>query len=134
MTLTGMEGKHIIAQLLDGSGKIIKETFTDEAQAEFYYLKAGEYYMRIIVDDNNNQKWDTGNYDADIEPEKVYYYPEVIECKEKWDMTLTWNPSAKPLWQQKPSELVKQKAEKEKTIQHRNLDRAKKLGIQYIPK
>ena len=134
MTLTGMNGKHVIAQLLDNSGKLVKEVYTDNGQAEFYYLKAGKYYMRMIVDTNNNHRWDTGDYDKGIEPEEVYYDPELIECKEKWDLTLTWSPSAKPLWQQKPQEITKQKADKQKTIQHKNLDRAKKLGIQYIPK
>lgn len=134
MTLTGMSGKHVIAQLLDNSGKMVKEVYTDNGQAEFYYLKAGKYYMRMIVDANNNKRWDTGDYDNGIEPEEVYYYPELIECKEKWDLTLTWNPTAKPLWQQKPEAIKKQKADKQKTIQHKNLDRAKKLGIQYIPK
>lgn len=134
MTLAGMQGKHVIAQLLDNSGKIVKEAYTDNGQAEFYYLQAGKYYLRIIVDANNNRRWDTGDYAKGIEPEEVYYDPEVIECKEKWDLTLTWNPTAKPLWQQKPGEITKQKADKQKTIQHRNLDRAKKLGIQYIPK
>lgn len=134
MTINDMQGKHVIAQLLDESGKVVKEVYTDEGQAEFYYLKAGKYYMRIIIDSNNNRKWDTGDYDKGVEPEEVYYNPDVIECREKWDMTLSWTPAAKPLWQQKPSALIKQKADKEKNIQHRNLDRAKKLGIQYIPK
>ena len=69
-----------------------------------------------------------------MEPEEVYYDPELIECREKWDMTLAWNPTGSPLWQQKPGAITKQKADKQKTIQHRNLDRAKKLGLQYIPK
>lgn len=133
MTLVGMEGKNVIAQLLDESGKVVKEACTDAGQAEFYYLKAGKYYMRIIIDANNNRQWDTGDYDAGLDPEEVYYNPELIECREKWDMTLTWDPRAKALWLQKPGPLVKQKAEKGKTIQHRNLERAKKLGIQYIP-
>jgi hypothetical protein len=32
----------------------------------------------------------------------------------------------------KPAELVKQKAEKAKTIKNRNLERAKKLGIEFL--
>lgn len=134
MTLDGMQGKHVIAQLLDGSGKVVKEVFTDNGQAEFYYLQAGKYYLRIIVDANNNRRWDTGDYEKNIEPEEVYYDPEVIECKEKWDLTLSWNPTAKPLWQQKPEAITKQKADKQQTIKHRNIERAKQLGIQYIPK
>lgn len=135
MTIDGMAGKHVIAQLMDNSEKTVKETFIDNGQAEFYYLKAGKYYMRIIVDDNDNHIWDTGEYDNKVEPEQVFYYPEEIECRENWDLTLSWNPKAKPLWQQKPGAITKQKDKNEKkTLQHRNLDRAKKLGIQYIPK
>ena len=52
-----------------------------------------------------------------------------MECKAKWDLTLTWNPTAKPLYQQKPMDITKQKPEKEKTIRKRNLDRAKKMGL-----
>lgn len=134
MTIEGMQGKHIIAQLLDNPGKMVKEVYTDNGQAEFYYLRAGKYYMRVIVDANNNHRWDTGDYSKGMEPEEVYYDPELIECREKWDMTLAWNPTGSPLWQQKPGAITKQKADKQKTIQHRNLDRAKKLGLQYIPK
>ena len=134
MTISGMQGRHIIAQLLDGQSKIVKQSFTDNGQAEFYYLKPGKYFMRIIVDANNNKKWDTGNYDTNLQPEEVYYNPDKIECKAKWDLTLTWNPLARPIYQQKPEALKKQKADKEKSIQHRNVKRAQELGIQYLPK
>ena len=134
MTISGMQGRHIIAQLLDGQSKIVKQSFTDNGQAEFYYLKPGKYFMRIIVDANNNKKWDTGNYDTNLQPEEVYYNPDEIECKAKWDVTLTWNPLARPIYQQKPEALKKQKADKEKSIQHRNVKRAQELGIQYLPK
>ena len=133
MTLQGMKGKPVIAQLLDGSDQVVKEATTHNGQAEFFYLKAGKYYMRMILDDNQNGKWDTGDYDADRQPEKVYYYPETIECRAKWDLTLTWNPNARPFNKQKPEQITKQKGEKAKSIKHRNEERAKKLGIEYIP-
>lgn len=133
MTLQGMEGKPVIAQLLDGSDQVVKEATTHNGQAEFFYLKAGKYYMRMILDENQNGKWDTGNYDADRQPEKVYYYPETIECRAKWDLTLTWDPNARPFNKQKPEQITKQKGEKAKSIKHRNEERAKKLGIEYIP-
>ena len=63
----------------------------------------------------------------------MYYYPEEIECKAKWDVTRSWNPAETPLYRQKPGAIIQQKADKEKTIQHRNADRARKLGIEYIP-
>lgn len=48
-------------------------------------------------------------------------------------MTVSWNPTEKPLYQQKPADITKQKADKEKKIQNRNAQRAAKLGIQYLP-
>ncbi|MBM6992255.1 MAG: Ig-like domain-containing protein [Prevotella sp.] len=132
VTLNGMGGKSVIAQLLDNSDKVVKQVYSSSGQLEFYYLQEGKYFLRVIEDDNNNRAWDTGSYDNNRQPEAVYYYPEEIECKAKWDVTRTWDPTSTPLYRQKPSSITKQKADKEKQIQHRNLERAKKLGIEYI--
>ena len=48
-------------------------------------------------------------------------------------MTETWTPKATPLYRQKPTEITKQKADKQKTIQRRNAERARQLGITYTP-
>ncbi|MGI6232262.1 MAG: Ig-like domain-containing protein [Prevotella sp.] len=134
VTLQGMNGKPVVGQLLDQSGKILKTAVTENAQLEFYYLNEGDYYLSIFIDTNRNGKWDTGDYEKKLQPEQVYYYPEPITCKAKWDVTETWNPVTRPLYQQKPADLVKTKGDKKKTIQHRNAQRAAKLGIQYVPK
>ncbi|MGI6243551.1 MAG: Ig-like domain-containing protein [Prevotella sp.] len=133
VTLSGID-KPVIGQLMDESDKVVKEVYALDNQLEFFYLKQGTYYLRIIVDENNNQRWDTGNYDEDLQPEQVYYYPEEIECKAKWDVTRTWNPTSTILYRQKPSKITKQKTEKKKSVTNRNFERAKKLGIEYIPK
>ena len=89
--------------------------------------------MRLIVDRNGNGKWDTGCYDKDEQAEEVYYYPDVIECKAKWDLTESWDPTARELSRQKPGAITKQKPDKEKKVKNQNAQRAKKLGIEYIP-
>ncbi len=132
ITLQGMAGKNIVGQLIDGSDKLIKEAFTKEGQLEFFYLKEGEYYLRIIVDDNDNHRWDTGHFDSDTQPEAVYYYNEEIEVKAKWDITRTWNPTHTPLERQKPGKLVKTKSDNNKKQKNRNAERAQKLGIEYV--
>ena len=98
---------------------------------QFIFVPAGEINFRVIEDKNGNGKWDTGEYAADRQAETTYYYPEKIECKAKWDLNLTWNPTARSLEKQKPMEITKQKPEQEKTIKKRNLDRAKSMGIPY---
>lgn len=133
ITINGMSGKHLLVNLLDKSGNVVKTDTVDNGQAEFYYLKEGDYYVSLIIDANHNGKWDTGDYDLKLQPEQVYFYPEKITCKAKWDMTVGWNPTEKPLYQQKPADITKQKADKEKKIQNRNAQRAAKLGIQYLP-
>lgn len=133
ITINGMAGQHLLVNLLDNSGNVVKTDTVDNGQAEFYYLKEGDYYASLIVDANHNGKWDTGDYDLRLQPEQVYFYPEKITCKAKWDMTVSWNPTEKPLYQQKPTDITKQKADKERKIQNRNAQRAAQLGIQYLP-
>lgn len=134
VNITSLHDLPLIVQLLDAQDKVAKETKTVNGVAEFYYLKPQKYYMRLIVDRNNNGKWDTGNYDSDQQAEEVYYYPEVIECKAKWDLTESWDPLARELSLQKPGAITKQKPDKEKKVKNQNVQRAAKLGIQYVPK
>lgn len=132
MTLDGMRGKNVVAQLVSSTDVVMKEVRTQTGNAEFFYVNPNTYYLRIFVDENNNGKWDTGNYDEGRQAEAVYYYPSKIECKEKWDITETWSPLQGSSTALKPGELVKQKGEKAKTIKSRNLERAKKLGIELL--
>lgn len=132
MTLNGMSGQRVVAQLLSSTDVVMKEVRTQTGNAEFFYVNPNTYYLRIFVDENNNGKWDTGNYDEGRQAEAVYYYPSKIECKEKWDITETWSPLQGSSTALKPGELVKQKGEKAKTIKSRNLERAKKLGIELL--
>lgn len=132
MTLDGMRGKNVVAQLVSSTDVVMKEVRTQTGDAEFFYVNPNTYYLRIFVDENNNGKWDTGNYDEGRQAETIYYYPSKIECKEKWDFTETWSPLRGSSTSLKPAELVKQKAEKAKTIKNRNLERAKKLGIEFL--
>ena len=134
VNITSLHDLPLIVQLLDAQDKVVKETKTVNGVAEFYYLKPQKYYMRLIVDRNNNGKWDTGNYASDQQAEEVYYYPEAIECKAKWDLTESWDPLVRELSLQKPGAITKQKPDKEKKVKNQNVQRAAKLGIQYVPK
>lgn len=134
VNITSLNDQPLLVQLLNAQDQVVKTVKASNGVAEFYYLKPEKYYMRLIVDRNNNGKWDTGCYDKDEQAEEVYYYPEQIECKAKWDLTESWDPEARELSKQKPSAITKQKPEKEKKIKNQNAQRAKKLGIEYIPK
>ena len=122
----------IVVQLLSSSGALTKETRVHNGVAQFDYVNPGKYYLSAFVDANGNGIWDTGDYDADRQPEDVFFYPKEIECKEKWDIKRNWNLTATPRFRQKPQAIVKEKPEQKKKIQNRNAQRAKDLGIEYL--
>ena len=135
MQLSGISDTSVVVQLLDKSGKPIKEVRAADGVAEFFYLTPGSYYLRAYIDRNGNGRWDTGSYDDDLQAEEVYYYPQLIECKAKFDVTLPWNLKGTPLTRQKPGAITKQKPDKEQQkLRNRNAERARQLGIEYIKK
>jgi hypothetical protein len=123
-----------VGELLDTSDKPLRTAFSDNGILRFEYIKPGDYYLRVFCDDNGNGKWDTGKYADDRQAEAVYYYPEKLECKAKWPLEKNWDPTAIETMRQKPSAIIKQKPDKEKKIKNQNAERARKLGIQYIPR
>lgn len=114
-----------VVQLLQGADKLIKQQRVAKGRADFFYLKPGDYYVRLFNDHNGNGQWDTGNFVDGQQAEEVYYYPEKITIRANWDVEQAWNINALPLYRQKPRELIKQKEENKKTPQHRNAERAR---------
>ncbi len=125
-----LAGKKIIAQLLDQSGKIVKECLTDNGSAKFWYLAEKDYFFRVIIDENDNGIWDTGLFDELRQPEQILYYGKSLSCRAKWDIVETWNPFAKPINEQKPSQLKKNTSKGKTTRSNKNRNRAENLGIE----
>ncbi len=131
VNIPSLSGKNIIAQLLEQGEKQVKEYKTSDGVVKFWYLSEKNYFLRVIIDENDNGKWDTGKFDALIQPEQIFYYPKEISCRTKWNITETWDPYAKPLNEQKPPQLKKSNSSKNKTSQkNKNLKRAEDLGIE----
>ena len=122
-----------VGQLLDNGEKVVKQVSSPSGDLTFQFVKPGNYYLRVWVDNNNNGRWDTGNYNDDRQAEAVYYYPEKFECKAHWPFEKSWNPAMTSKQSLKPSAITKQKPDKEKKIKNQNAERARKMGIIYIP-
>lgn len=113
--ITGYDNSYpAFIELLDESDKVVRTVNVKDNQANFYYLMPGKYGARLIVDKNNNGKWDTGNFENKIQPEPVYYYPQFIEFKANWTTNQDWNVLDTPLPKQKLNDLKKQKPDDEK--------------------
>ncbi|MFN4233345.1 MAG: Ig-like domain-containing protein [Bacteroidia bacterium] len=80
-----------IIDLTDEKNQIIKSCSTNNLKnIKFDYLAPGNYSFRLIVDVNNNNQWDTGNYLKNIQPEKTFIYNGSVTVKGNWDSNITW--------------------------------------------
>lgn len=54
------------------------------ATAEFVNLKEGKYKVRIIEDKNSDKKYNGGNFDSGLPPERVKYMPKTLNVRKGW--------------------------------------------------
>ena len=76
----------LTVQLLDEKGKVLSErSAVVNDYVEFKNLKPAKYRIRAIVDDNGNGKWDTGDFAHRLQPERVLYFPKILDIRANWD-------------------------------------------------
>lgn len=88
VTLENVSAYPILVQLVSEKDEVVDEIYAEEARNlyEFRNLDPAKYYIRVVFDTNKNGKWDTGNYLKKIQPERVSYYPSVIEVRANWEL------------------------------------------------
>jgi hypothetical protein len=92
ISLTQKQNQQSIIQLLDEKNNLVFErSVTGNATIEAPFLEPAGYILRVILDENKNGVWDTGNYLESIQPEQVLYYPEVIELRANWEIETIWD-------------------------------------------
>lgn len=116
-------GDNAVVELLDSNGSLAASERTQGGSCAFYFIKPGKYSLRLFMDANNNGKWDTGSYADGLQPEELYYYPQLLNLRALFEYQLDdWN-IALPLDKQKPLEITKQKPEEKKRKTNRNATR-----------
>ncbi|MDC6351023.1 Ig-like domain-containing protein [Zeaxanthinibacter sp. PT1] len=91
MRLEGALAFPLIVQLTDEKGKVMRERYIQQQELlEFNNVDPGKYLVRLIFDTNENREWDTGRYLEKRQPERVIYYPEVIEVRANWELEQTF--------------------------------------------
>ena len=86
------ESYEFILELLK-DGKVVRSYNkpAEDSNYSFKLLDPGKYFLRLIKDKNNNDKWDTGNYLEKIQPEEVIYFPFELELRANWDLNESFN-------------------------------------------
>lgn len=99
--------ENIVLLLIDNNEKVIAEERANTEDVFFDYIKPGEYFLKMYIDENNNGKWDTGNFKEKKQPEKIYYLNKKINLRANWDIEEEWDYTSVPILKQKPIELQK---------------------------
>lgn len=84
----------IIVQLLSG-GKVIRTIPLHDKKVVFIeQLLPNDYTFQVIVDENKNGKWDTGDRISNTFPENIYSFSTITKVRSNWeiDVKLTPNP------------------------------------------
>lgn len=91
LSLVPYFSENYILQLYRGKN-LVDERFLSSAQkVEYKYLAPGDYTFKLFIDNNNNKKWDTGDYLKNLQPEKIIYYQKPIKIRSNWDNDIDWN-------------------------------------------
>ena len=82
---------HYILEIFNSQGSVmVKKQFTDSVNVSLKGYLPGKYRAQLIIDDNNDGKWTTGDFFKKRQAEKLLKYREEIEIRANWDLELKW--------------------------------------------
>jgi hypothetical protein len=83
--------KFYIVELINNTFKVFQQV-RNTPKVRFEDVVPGEYQIRLIIDSNQNGRWDAGNYFQNEQPEQVIYYraadgsTTIKGVKANWDI------------------------------------------------
>ncbi|MCB0494592.1 MAG: Ig-like domain-containing protein [Cyclobacteriaceae bacterium] len=83
---------HFTVQLLTKDYKVVDEKIDPGKSYKFTYVDPGDYFLRILIDENNNGRWDPGNILRDELPEPIFIYKDSegtskTTIRANWELT-----------------------------------------------
>lgn len=93
VTLQNLNDRNAIVQIVNTNYEVVREkrnVLNEAPVAPFEDLDPALYYIRVILDENNNGIWDTGDFLTRTIPEEVIYYPVQVELKSNFSLEETF--------------------------------------------
>ena len=84
----------IVVEVMLGGKTIRSIPLHDKKATLIEQLVPGDYSFKVIIDENKNGKWDTGNRKLNYFPEKLLTFSEITKVRANWeiDIKLTAKP------------------------------------------
>lgn len=82
-------GKQYIVELINEKKDVVFKTvtITGNQTIPFRQFPSGRYSIRIIYDENKNNKWDTGNVEKKQQPERIWYTGSTFIIRANWEQS-----------------------------------------------
>lgn len=90
-SLTNAPASKYWIQLLDTSEKAVYQKYTSGNSVKFDIVKPGEYIVRILVDNNNNKRWDEADFVNQVFAEDSYVYYKMVVARPLWESKEDWD-------------------------------------------
>ena len=108
LNISGLNTEYpLFVELLDEKGNSVRQVKVKNMTAVFSNVVPKKYFARLVVDRNGNNKWDSGDFFENRQPEDVYYLSKPLELRAFWDAIESFQID--PVVFDKPTELLKNK-------------------------
>lgn len=85
--------KKWIIQILNQQNKLVRQAvLPSNGKIGFQYLKPGDYFIGLIEDSDENEMWSIGDFEKGIQPERIMYFPELVNVRANWERLVKWDP------------------------------------------
>lgn len=79
-------GSYVVEVIKEDKSQVIQaHVITQSQKINYKQLPGGNYTVRVVYDENNNKKWDTGNLQTRSQPEVIWYWNKVITVRPNWE-------------------------------------------------
>ena len=82
----------IILQVFLAGKKMNEFPITQPSIVKLKDLTPGDYTFRVIIDENQNGSWDTGNFIEKFQPEEIQTFSELTKVRANWEIDLKLVP------------------------------------------
>lgn len=89
-TVKAQPGNYVLQLTDDKNNIVFEKSITGNDKITVEGLDPKSYGLRLVADENNNGKWDTGNYLKKQQAEKIILYPQKVSVRSNWDVEVEW--------------------------------------------
>ena len=82
----------IVVEVLNGETVVKTLHFSSGGKKLIERLEPADYKFRVIIYQNKNGKWDTGDFNSKIQPEEIHLFLEATKVRANWEIDLKLIP------------------------------------------